>query len=85
MGSVVEVNDVSPVVRTCYVDRVGHCGFGIVSVFKTHNPFLFVCCIRYVDGETQEVYSEIVVFACQNCENSSFRITHIFKRFFFNF
>ena len=82
MGSVVVVNDVSPVVRTCYVDRVGYCGFGVVGIFKTQRPFLFVCCIRYIDREPQEVYSKIIVFACQNCLKRSIRVTHTFFQIF---
>ena len=85
MGSVVVVNDVSPVVRACYVDRIWYCGFGVVGIFKTQHPFVFVCCIRYIDREPQEVYSEIVVFACQNCLNSSYRNTHFLFRFFFKY
>ena len=57
MGSVVVVDDVSPVVRTGDVDRVGYCGLVVVGIFKTQHPLLFVCCIRYIDREPQEVYS----------------------------
>ena len=85
MCSVVVVNDVSPVVRACYVDRVGYCGFGVVGIFKTQRPFLFVCCIRYIDREPQEVYSKIIVFACQNCLKKSIRVTHTFLKMFLNF
>ena len=61
MGSVVVVDDVSPVVRTGDVDRIRYRGFGVVGVPKTQYSILFVCCVRNVDRESQEERSEIIV------------------------
>ena len=62
MSPVVVVDDVSPVVRTCDVDRVRYCGSGVVGVPKTQHSVLFVYCVGDVDRESQEVPSVIIVF-----------------------
>ena len=62
MGSVVVVDDVSPVVRTGDVDRIRYRGFGVVGVPKTQHSVLFVCCVGYVHRESQEVPSVKIVF-----------------------
>ena len=49
MGSVVEVDDVSPVVRTGNVDRIWYCGWGVADVPKTQDSVFFVCCVGDVD------------------------------------
>ena len=54
MGSVVVVNDVSPVVRAGDVDRIRYRGHGIVGVSKTQHSILFLCCVGDVDGISQE-------------------------------
>ena len=61
MGSVVVVDDVSPVIRTGDVDRIRLCGFGVVGVPKTQYFVFFVCCVGIVDRESQEEISEIIV------------------------
>ena len=53
MSSVVVIDDVSPVVRTCDVDRIRERGGGVVGVFKTQQSVLFVCCVGDVDRESQ--------------------------------
>ena len=58
MSSIVVVDDVSPVVRTGYVDRIRYRGSGVVSVPKTQHSFLLLCCIRYVDRESKEIFGE---------------------------
>ena len=62
MSSVVVVDDVSPMVRTGDVDRIRYRGSGVVGVPKTQHSVLFVCCVGYVDRESQEVLSVIIVF-----------------------
>ena len=59
---VVVVDDVSPVVRTADVNRVRYRGAGVAGVPKTQHSVLFVCCIRDVDGESQESTSVPIVF-----------------------
>ena len=54
MGSVVVVDDVSPVVKTCDVDRVRYCGSGVVGVPKTQHSVLFVCRARNVDSVAEK-------------------------------
>ena len=54
MSSVVVVDDISPVVRTCDVERVIYCGCCIVGVPKTQHSVLFVCCVGDVDRKSQE-------------------------------
>ena len=61
MGSVVVVDDVSPVVRTGDVDRIRYRGSCVVNVPKTQHSVLFVCCVGDVERESQEVPSEIIV------------------------
>ena len=62
MSSVVVVDDVSPVVRTADVNRVRYRGAGVAGVPKTQHSVLFVCCIRDVDGKSQEGTSVPIVF-----------------------
>ena len=57
MSPVVVVDDVSPVVRTDDVDRIGDRGSGVVGVPKTQHPVLFVCCVGDVDGKSEVVPS----------------------------
>ena len=52
MSPVVIVDDVSPVVRTCDVDRIRYRGTGVVGVPKTQHSVLFVCCVGDVDRES---------------------------------
>ena len=54
MSPVVVVDDVSPVVKTCDVDRIRYRGSGVVGVPKTHHSVLFVCCVGDVHRESQE-------------------------------
>ena len=54
MSSVVVVDDVSPVVRTRDVDRIGYCDNSVVGVPKTQHSVLFVCCVGYVDVKAEE-------------------------------
>ena len=61
MSSVVDVDDVSPVVRTGDVDRIRYRGCGVVGVPKTQHSVLFVCCVGDVHRESQEVLSVIIV------------------------
>ena len=62
MSPVVEVDDVSPVVRTGDVDRIRYRGIGVVCVPKTQYSVLFVCGVGDVDRESQKESSEPVVF-----------------------
>ena len=62
MSSVVIVDDVSPVVRTGDVDRIGYRGSGVVGVPKTQHSVLFDCCVGDVHRESQEKRSVIIVF-----------------------
>ena len=62
MSSVVVVDDVSPVVRTADVDRIRYRGSSIAGVPKTQYAVLFVCCVRDVDGKSQEGTSIPIVF-----------------------
>ena len=61
MSSVVEVDDVSPVVRTGDVDRIRYRGCGVVGVPKTQHSVLFVCCVGDVHRESQKVLSVIII------------------------
>ena len=60
MSPVVEVDDVSPVVRTGDVDRIRYRGSGVVGVLKTQHSVFSVCCVGDVDRESQEVPSVII-------------------------
>ena len=62
MGSVVVVDDVSPMVGTGNVNRVRYRGAGVASVPITQHSVLFVCCVRDVDGKSQEGTSVPIVF-----------------------
>ena len=62
MSSVVVVDDVSPVVRTGDVDRIGYCGSGVVCVIKTQHSVLLLCCVGDEDGETKEVLGVRIVY-----------------------
>ena len=62
MSPVVVVDDVSTVVRTGDVDGIWYRGVCVVGVPKTQHSGLFVCCVGYVDRESQEDRSEIIVF-----------------------
>ena len=54
MGSVVVVYDISPVVRTCNVDRIRYRGSGVVGVSKTQHSVLFFCWVGNVERESKE-------------------------------
>ena len=54
MSSIVVVYDVSPVVRTCDVDRIRYRSSGVIGVPKTKYSVLFVCCVGDVHREPQE-------------------------------
>ena len=62
MSPVVAVDDVSPVVRTGYVNRIRYCGSGVDGVPKTQHSVLFVCCVGDIDRESQEILSVNIVF-----------------------
>ena len=62
MSPVVVVDDVSPVVRTGDVDRIGYGSVGVVGVPKTHHTVLFVCCVGDVHRESKEYPSVPIVF-----------------------
>ena len=53
--SVVVVDDVSPRVRTGYVDRIRYCGSGVVGVPETQLSVLVVFSGRNVDGESKKM------------------------------
>ena len=53
MSSGVVVDDVSPVIRTCDVDRIRYRGSGVVGVLKTQHSVLFVCGVGDVDRKPQ--------------------------------
>ena len=57
MGSVVVVYDISPVVRTCNVDRIRYRGSGVVGVSKTQHSVLFFLlswkCRQKIPGRTE--------------------------------
>ena len=58
MSPVVVVDNVPPVAKTGDVDRIRYCGSGMISmvdVLKTQHPVLFVCCVRYEHGKSQEI------------------------------
>ena len=54
MSSIVVVDDVSPVVRTGYVDRIRYCGSGVVGVPKTQHSVVSVCRVRNVDSVAEK-------------------------------
>ena len=54
MSPVVVVDDVSPLVRTCYVDRIRYRCPGVVGVPKTQHSVLFVCRVGDIHRESQE-------------------------------
>ena len=62
MSSVVVVDDVSPVIRTCNVDRIRYCGPGVIGVSKTQHSVLFIGCVGYVEGKTKKGCAINVVF-----------------------
>ena len=62
MSPVVVVDDVSPVVRTCDVDRIGYCGSEVGGVPKTQHSVVSVCCVGDVHRESQEIRSVSIVF-----------------------
>ena len=62
MCSVVVVGDVSPVVRTCDIDRIRYCGFGVNDVPKTYHSVHFIGCVRYENRKPKKVWAEKVVF-----------------------
>ena len=62
MSPVVVVDNVSPVVRTGYVDRIRYCGSGVIGVPKTQLSVFFVCCVGDEDGESKKVASEWIVY-----------------------
>ena len=55
MSSVVVVDDVSPGVRTCDVDRIRYGGFGVVGVSETQHPVFFALSGRNVDRESKKI------------------------------
>ena len=68
VSSVVEVDDVSPVVRTGDVDRIRHRGVGVVGVSKTQHSVLFVYCVGDVHWESQEPPNVKIVFIWIRCK-----------------
>ena len=70
MSPVVVVDDVSPVVRTVYVDRIRYRCSGVVGVLKTQHSVLFVYCVGDVHRESQEELSVIVVLIYGTQKNS---------------
>ena len=54
VSSIIVVNNVSPVVRTGDVDRIGYCGSCVVGVPKTQYSVLFDFSRRNVDVESKE-------------------------------
>ena len=62
VSPVVEVDDVSPVVRTGDAHRIWYCNIGVFGVPKTQHSVLFVCCVGDVDRESQEIISVNIVF-----------------------
>ena len=63
VSSVVVVDNVSTVVKTGDVDRIGYCGNCVVRVPKTQHSVLFICCVRYVYGESKKKWAENVASA----------------------
>ena len=62
MCPVVVVDDVSPVVRTGYVDRIRNRSSGVVGVPKAQNSVFFVGCVRDVDRKPKKVWVVSVEF-----------------------
>ena len=62
MSSVVVVDDVSPVVRTYYIDRTRYCCWDVIDVFETQHSVLFVCCVGDVDRKSDNPPSENIIF-----------------------
>ena len=54
MSPVVVVDNISPVVRTFYVDRIRYGGPGVVRIPKTQHSVLFVSCIGQVNRKSQK-------------------------------
>ena len=49
MSSVVEVDDVSPIVTAGYVDRVGYSGFCVNRVLEARQTIFRAGCVRNVN------------------------------------
>ena len=62
MCSIVVIDDVPSMVRACYVYWVGNGSSSILGVPKTQNAILFVCCVGYIDRESQEAGGMAVAF-----------------------
>ena len=62
VSSVVVIDDVSPGVRTCYVDRIWYCWSGVVGVPETQYSVLFAWSGRNVDGESKKIFTLIILF-----------------------
>ena len=54
VSSVVEVDDVSAMVGTRYVDRVRYSGLSVRGIPEAKHPVLLVCCVRYINRKPQE-------------------------------
>ena len=61
MCSVVVIDDVPSMVRACYVCRVRNGSSRILCVPKTQNAVFLVCCVGYIDRESQEARGIAVV------------------------
>ena len=61
MSPVVVVDDISPVVRTFYVDRIRYGGPSVVRIPKTQHSVLFVSCIGQVNRESQKSLGVYVI------------------------
>ena len=62
MCPVVVVDDVSPMVRTGYVDRIRNRSSGVDGVPKAQNPIFFVGCVRDVDRKPKKIWVVSVEF-----------------------
>ena len=62
MGSVIEIDDISSIVRTNYHYRIWYRGVCIDGVSEAKNPVLLVGRVWYVDGKPQKELCEFIVF-----------------------
>ena len=61
MCSIVVIDDVPSMVRTSYVYWIGNGSSSILCVPKTQNAIFLVCCVGYIDRESQEARGIAVV------------------------
>ena len=73
MSPVVVIDDISPVVKTLYVDRIRYRGSGVDGVLKTQHSVLFVGCVRYVDGKSKKMTGVNVEFIWNDSYVTNFR------------